>query len=124
MSGVQKLLNFTRRWNVFFILLPSQILLTLAGYMLFGALDPRLAVDNPFGFLMELPAMASYAAMALAFTVLLKLLALHDMPRAAEDMLHEKAAGGDTGARWIIIKDRLEWLVLLIIFCVFFYPSR
>ena len=119
-----KALNFTRRWNVFFILLPSQIVLTLLGYAFFGMLDPRLAIENPFAFLMELPAMAAYAAMAMAFTVFVKLLAFNDIPRDAEDTLNKLALEGNAGARWIIIKDRLEWLVLLVIFIIFFYPSR
>lgn len=119
-----KALNFTRRWNVFFILLPSQVLLTVLGYAVFGMLDPRIAVENPFAFLVELPAMAAYAAAAMAFTVFVKLLAWHDLPRGAEDALHKRASEGDAGARWILIKDRIEWIVLLIIFIVFFWPPR
>ena len=121
---IPKLLNFTRRWNVFFILLPSQVFLSVVGYALFAQLDPRIAVDNPFAFLAELPALASYAACAISFAVFIKLLAWNDLPRAAEDALHEKAANGDKGAQWILIKDRIEWIVLLVIFIAFFWPAR
>ena len=123
-AAVPPTINFTRRWGVFFILLPSQVLLAILGYALFAKLDPRIAVDNPFAFLAELPAMAAYAACAMAFTVFVKLLAWHDIPREKEDLLHQLAAQGDAGARWILIKDRIEWLVLLIVFIAFFWPSR
>lgn len=123
-AAVPPTLNFTRRWGTFFILLPSQVILCVLGYALFARLDPRIAVDNPFAFLAELPAMAAYAACALAFTSFVKLLAWHDIPRDKENELHRMAAEGDSGARWILIKDRIEWLVLLIIFIAFFWPSR
>jgi hypothetical protein len=123
-AAVPPTLNFSRRWGVFFILLPSQVILCVLGYALFAKLDPRIAVDNPFAFLAELPAMAAYAACAIAFTVFVKLLAWHDIPRDAENTLHQRAAAGDPGARWLLIKDRIEWLVLLIIFIAFFWPSR
>ena len=121
---IPKLITFTRRWNVFFLLLPSQVFLCILGYAFFAKLDPRIAVDNPFAFLAELPALSSYAACAIAFTVFVKLLAWNDIPRDAEDSLMEKAANGDAGARWILIKDRIEWIVLLIIFIAFFWPAR
>jgi hypothetical protein len=119
-----KAITFTRRWSVFFILLPSQVFLAIAGSALFAHLDPRIAVDNPFAFLAELPALASYASCAIAFAVFFKMLLWHDLPREAEAVLQKQAAEGNAGARWILIKDRLEWTVLLIVFIAFFWPSR
>lgn len=123
-TAMPYMIRFTRRWNVFFILLPSQVLLSVLAYVAFAQLDPRIAVDNPFAFLAELPALASYAACAIAFTVFFKLLFWSDIPRDAEDALNQKAAAGDSGARWILIKDRIEWIVPLIIFIAYFWPAR
>lgn len=123
-KALPKALNFTRRWNVFFILLPSQVFLAIAGSALFAHLDPRIAVDNPFAFLAELPALATYASAAIAFSVFFKLLIWHDLPREAEAELHRRAAAADPGARWILIKDRIEWTVLLLVFIAFFWPAR
>lgn len=124
MNRLQKFLHFTRRWNVFFLLLPSQVLLCVLGYAVFGQLDPRLAVENPFAFLVELPAMASYAAAAISFAVFFKMLLWNDLPPAAEDALLKQCIEGNTGARWLLIKDRIEWIVLLVIFIAFFWPPR
>ena len=36
----------------------------------------------------------------------------HDLDEKAEDDLHQKAAAGSWSAFWVIVKDRLEWLVM------------
>lgn len=113
-----------RRWSALLILLPLQLVLLLAGYAFFAQLDPRVAVDNPFAFVLELPAIAAYAFAAVATASAFKILIWNDIPRKAEDALNKSAAEGDKGARWILIKDRIEWIVLLIIFIAFYWPSR
>lgn len=123
-KALPKAFTFTRRWSVFFILLPSQVFLAIAGSALFAHLDPRIAVDNPFAFLAELPALASYASAAIAFAVFFKLLIWHDLPREVEAELQKRAMAGEPGARWILIKDRIEWTVLLLVFIAFFWPAR
>ena len=116
--------NQLRRWSALLILLPLQLVLLLAGYAFFAQLDPRIAVDNPFAFVLELPAIGAYAFAAIATASAFKMLLWNDIPRKAEDALNEAATKGDKGARWILIKDRIEWTVLLIVFVAFYWPAR
>jgi hypothetical protein len=39
----------------------------------------------------------------------------YDLTGEAEAELHAKAAAGDKGARWVIVKDRVEFVVLLLL---------
>lgn len=116
--------NLFRRFNSLLVMLPVQVALVVLGWVLFGALDSRVSVDNPFGFLLELPALCAYASAAIGFAALVKVYLLHDIPRSHEVAMHKAAAEGDKGARWLIYKDRIEWIVLLLLFTAFFWPAR
>ena len=116
--------TFVRRWSAMLVLIPLMLALMLAGWAFFAQLDPRIAVDNPFAFVLELPAIGAYAFAAIGTASAVKLLLWSDIPRKAEDALNKAAAEGSKGARWILIKDRIEWTVLLIIFVIFYWPAR
>jgi hypothetical protein len=44
----------------------------------------------------------------------------YDLDPAAEKDLHERAANGNRNALWVIVKDRLEWLVMFGVLCFAF----
>jgi hypothetical protein len=113
---------FLSRWQEFIVWLPGLVMLTLIGFVVLGAFT-SLGGDS-IAWLAELPVLCAYAAAALAFAWLFKRTNLHDLTDDQEAELHRKAAAGDKDAQWVLKKDRLEWLVLLVVLCAFFWPAR
>lgn len=114
---------FLARWQEFLIWLPVLVVLALGGWIVFGALDPAITGDA-LAWLLELPVLCAYAAAALAAAWLCKRTYLYDMDTAAEQQLQDRVAAGDDHARWLLTKDRIEWLVLVLVFLLFFWPER
>lgn len=114
---------FFDRWQEFLIWLPVLVLLAVGGWVFMGALDPAVTGDA-LAWLLELPVLCAYAACALAAAWLAKRTYLHDLDADTERELHGSAAAGDTEAQWVLKKDRLEWLVLIVLFALFFWPAR
>ena len=54
----------------------------------------------------------------------MKVTYLHDISPLDEARLFELALEGDRAARWLLIFDRLQWVYLLALFCLFLWPAR
>ncbi len=106
----------------FVLWLPGMVLLTVCGYVILGALVPM--PGDALAWLAELPALCAYAAAALGASWVIKALYMHDIPSDREEALHAAAMAGDAGARWILIKDRIETVLCIILAFVFFWPAR
>jgi hypothetical protein len=111
------------RWQEFAVWLPVLVVLTIAGWIFFGAIDRSIAGDT-LAWLLELPVTCAYLAAAIGAAWLVKNTYLFDLGLIREDALHDLAKAGDRNARWLLIKDRLEWAFLLVLFCLFFWPER
>ena len=114
--------SFCYRAQEFLLWLPGLVLLALLGFVCFGALVP-LSGDL-LAWLAELPVLCAHAAAALGAAWAAKALYLHDLDTEQEADLHRAARDGDAGARWVLVKDRLETLVCIALAFAFFWPSR
>jgi hypothetical protein len=114
--------SFAYQSQEFTLWLPALVALTVIGWIVLGALG-RVGPDA-IAWLLELPVMCTYAMAALGMSWLIKRLYLNDLGRADEQALQLLAMGGDQGARWVLVKDRLETLACVLAMLVFFYPAR
>jgi hypothetical protein len=115
--------KFISRWQEFAVWLPVLVILSIAGWVVFGALDQRITADA-LSWLLELPILCAYLAAACGAAWLVKFTYLRDLNADDECDLHALAQKGNKGARWLIVKDRIEWAFLLILFALFFWPAR
>lgn len=119
-TGVRAWLS---RWQEFVIWLPVLCVLAVAGYVLLGAVV-RIGAD-PLAWLAEVPVMCVWAAVAAATAWLIKRTYLLDLDDAMERELYRRVLDeADADARWLLVKDRLEWLVLLVLAFGFMWPAR
>ncbi len=120
---MNRILNFFSRWQEFVIWLPLLVVLALVGYVVIGAFD-RTAGGDLLGLLLELVVRCVYFACVGAAAWLFKRTYLHDLPDVQEQALHDRASSGDAGAKWLLVKDRIEWLLLLLLSAAFLWVSR
>jgi hypothetical protein len=106
--------GFLSRWQECVVWLPVLVILALFGWIVFGALDQRITSDA-LAWLLELPIQCAYFAAACAAAWMFKQTYLFDF---------QLNLAGDRNARWLLIKDRLEWFFLLGISLAFFWPAR
>lgn len=107
---------------IFLFWLPLAVLLVIVGWTVFGALPGVRMTGDMITWLLELPVVTAYALAAVSAPALFKRVFWREIDAEEENRLHEAAAAGDKSARWIITKDRLEWLALLILSGIFFFP--
>lgn len=111
------------RWQEFVIWLPVLCALAIVGYVVLGAIA-RVGAD-PLAWLAEIPVMCAWAAVAAAAAWLIKRTYLLDLDVEMERELHFRVREhGDPNAMWLLILDRLEWFVLLLLMFAFFWPAR
>lgn len=115
--------GFLSRWQECVVWLPVLVILALFGWIVFGALDQRITSDA-LAWLLELPIQCAYFAAACAAAWMFKQTYLFDFQLNREQALHDLILAGDRNARWLLIKDRLEWFFLLGISLAFFWPAR
>lgn len=106
----------------FTLWLPGMVLLAALGFVVLGALTPM--TGDALAWLAELPALCAYAAAALGTSWAAKKLYMHDLDADQERVLHAAAQSGDNGARWLLVKDRLETFTCIILAFAFFWPAR
>ncbi|UZW62753.1 hypothetical protein [Lysobacter enzymogenes] len=106
----------------FTLWLPGMALLAMLGFVLIGALTPM--TGDALAWLGELPVLCAYAAAALGAAWVIKKVYLHDVDSNEERELHAAARAGDAGARWVLMKDRLETFTCIVLTLAFFWPAR
>ena len=106
----------------FALWLPGMVVLALVGFVVLGALVPL--TGDALAWLAELPVLCAYVAAALGAAWAAKALYLHDLDTDQERELHAAARAGDAGARWLLVKDRLETLACIALALAFFWPAR
>ncbi len=117
------ILKFLGRWQEFLIWMPLLVALCLVGYVVLGAFD-RSASGDALALLLELVVRCAYLACVGGAAWLFKRTYLRDISAAEEAELHAAVHAGDTAARWLLIKDRLEWLFLLVLAASFLWVAR
>ena len=119
---MRRILSLLYRGQEFALWLPCLTLLSLAGFVVFGALTPM--TGDVLAWLAELPVICAHAAAALGAAWAAKALYMHDLDRAQEIDLHNRVLAGDAAARWVLVKDRLETLACIALSLLFFWPPR
>ena len=114
--------SFFARWQEFTLWLPGMVALAVLGYIVLGGIA-RVGPDA-LAWLAELPAMCAYAVAWIGFAWLIQHLYMRDFSREEERELHEAAREGEEGARWLIVKARIEIFAALLLSLVFFWPAR
>lgn len=115
--------RFFNHWQEFIIWLPILIALSLVAWVVLGALDRTIGADM-LAQLLQLPISAACLATACAAAWLFKRTYLYDLRAAEEAELHKLALAGNPLAWRMLVKDRLEWLVLICLFTAFFWVAR
>lgn len=108
--------------KAFVFWLPAMVLLTVVGWTVLGALPGARMTGDLIAWLLELPVVTCWAVAAVGMAALVKCGVLREIGGTEERELHELAKKGDRNARWLIIKDRIEWLCLLVLSGTFFFP--
>lgn len=112
-TAIGKLRAFFYTSQEFTLWLPGMLLLAVLSYVVLGGIV-RLGGDS-LAWLSELPARCAYVAAWLGSTWAVKSLYMHDLPSDAEKELHAAAELGDMGAQWVLVKDRIETFLVLLI---------
>ena len=122
-SLMERLRSWLSRWQEFVLWLPLLCVLAVLAYVVLGAVA-RIGAD-PLAWLAEIPVMCAWAAVACATAWLVKRTYLYDIDDETERELFQRVLDeADPDARWLLIKDRLEWLVLLGLSFAFFWPAH
>lgn len=122
MNMLARLRAFFYQSQEFTLWLPGLSLLAVAGFIVLGAVA-RVGSDS-IAFLLELPALCAYALAAFGLSWVVKALYLHDIDRRDEVRLQALAEQGDAGARWVLVKDRLETFACIALMLAFLWPAR
>lgn len=116
--------GFFARWQEFAVWMPVLVLVALISFLVLGGL-PGVAVSGDLiAWMLELPIACLYLAAAMGAAWLFKFTYLLDINTVRELELHSLVLQGDKHARWLIIKDRIEWAFLIVLFTAFFWPAR
>lgn len=121
-SVIKKIRNFFYQSQEFTLWLPGLVLLAVLGWVVIGGIV-RVGPDA-MAWLIELPVWCAWAAAWLGASWAIKVLYLHDIPRELEGELEDRILDGDSAARWLLVKDRLETLGCLLLTLIFFWPAR
>lgn len=107
-----KIKEFWRRNQIVLLHLPVLIFFLFASYIVLRSLDPRIGVEG-FGDLF------GYALNGVRITVIIftawwiKKWCWFDLHGKTELALFEAMRTGDKIAFWLVVKDRVEWAVVL-----------
>lgn len=109
--------------KLFAFWLPLMVLLTLAGWLVFGALPQMQLTGDLIAWLMELPVTTCYAGGAGGATALTMHWTGINLPNDQRAALIERVlTDGDAAALRILILETTAWLGFLAIWALFFFP--
>lgn len=108
--------------KAFVFWLPLMVIITIVGWTIFGALPGAQMTGDLIAWLLELPVTTCYALAAVASAALFKRVFWREVDHGEEDELNTHIKSGNRHARWLLIKDRIEWLCLLILSGIYFFP--
>lgn len=115
--------TFAIRWQEYLSWTPLLVALSIFGWILFGALDPRTSADT-LNFLLELPMRTAYAAAALGITFLARRRQRHKLSPEQQAELWTKILAGERGALIVYLTDTLIWVLSFALAMLFFWPAR
>ena len=111
-----------KRYQEFAGLVPVLVLLSLAAWVFFGALDRRLGTDA-LAFLLELPIRSAYALAALGLANLALRRQRRCMSIGEQAQLWIRVLNGERGALIVYLADIFVWSLACTLALFFFWPS-
>lgn len=121
-STLARIRNFFYQSQEFTLWLPGLVLLSVITWVVIGGMV-RVGPDA-LAWLVELPVWCAWAAAWLGTAWLIQYLYMHDLSREDEERLHADAEQDLAGARWVLVKARLETFGALVISLIFWWPAR
>lgn len=111
------------RWQEFIGWTPLVVVLALTGYVLMGALYPRLDGDR-LGLLVELAILSAYAVAAVGLTYLSWRRWRQQLSVEQQDALWQGVMRGDRGPLLVYAINAGVWLATLLAWVLFFRVAR
>lgn len=108
--------------QAFLFWLPGLVVMTLCGWLLFGALPGMRMTGDLIAWLMELPVTTCYAVAAGGATLLTMHITGLDLSPEMRSALQALALQGNPHAKWALTKEALAWFGFLALYAVFFFP--
>lgn len=102
--------------------LPLMTLVTLAGWLVFGALPRMELTGDLIAWLLELPVVTCYAIAAGGFTMLTMHWTGINIDNEQRAELFGMALAGNRHARHLLLIETAAWLGFLCVFGSFFFP--
>jgi hypothetical protein len=118
-SKHERTMEFWRRNQIILIHFPLLVAASFGIYVLLKGLDPRIGLEgfgDIFGYILN----AIRAALIIFNAWWFKRWAWSDIRRRVEHDLFEAARLGDVNAKWLLVKDRIEWVAVLCLFTYLF----
>lgn len=106
------------------ILLPAMALAASWGYAALSALPAVRFTGEQIEALAWLPVITCYAAGAVVLAVFFNNVFTWEPGRLVERAWHDAVLTGDRNARWLLLRNDLRWLALLILSGSFFWMAR
>lgn len=123
-----KLPRMTKSTRMFTITLPAMLLLTLAGYILLGAIPGALLTGDLIAAIAQLPVITLHAFAAVGCTWFFHRWTFRDIDDVEEGHLRRLIANTTTAAGMpallLLALDFLRWMAPLCLFAWFFYPPH
>lgn len=102
------------RWQEVVLWLPVSAAAVVVSYHLIPYVDPNSGLDG-FGDIFNFLVQGLKVVMLLFVCWMFKRTYWYDIPRREEKRLYKEAAEGKHN-HWLMIRDRLEWAVLIVLF--------
>jgi len=104
--------------------LPLLAVLSVAGFILLGALPGAELSPDLINRLSALPVLCVQAGCAIVMAAGFNYTCSWDPARGTEAGWHDLALAGNADAKWLLIRNDLRWAYLLTLFLAFFWPVR
>lgn len=108
--------------KTFLVYMPALVLLTLVGWVVFGALPNMRMTGDLIAWLLELPVISVYAAGAGGMTLFSMHVTGINIPNEKRSELLELALCRNKDAQRILLVETVAWLGFLAIWSLFFFP--
>lgn len=106
------------------VLLPIMAVAASWGYAALSALPGVRFTGEQIEALSWLPIITCYAAAAVVLAVFFNNTFTWEPGRLVERTWHDLALQGDRNARWLLVRNDLRWLALLLLAGTFFWMAR
>lgn len=106
------------------ILLPVMAVAASWAYAALGALPDVRFTGEQIEAMAWLPVLTLYAGCAVALAVFFNNVFTWEPGRIIEAGWHDMALAGDKNAKWLLVRNDLRWLALLLMAGAFFWVSR